>query len=314
MGGSGSGGAFVYRSPAALREQVRKEEDKTRDVAFDTELAVGLGELLGQYNARDTETARELLDGLSELLGDALRGPFEHLYGGSVAKHTYVNGLSDIDSLLLINESGLMNEAPREALVRMRDILSQELRGLATVSVGQMAVTLDYGDGVVVQLLPALRTADGKFQVPSSRDRNSWSLIDPQKFQEALTRRNAECGGKLVPTIKLIKAVIGQLPETRRLSGYHTESLAISIFRNYSGVKSTAAMLPEFFERAREFVLRPIRDSTGQSVHVDGYLGAAESPERKAASHLLGRIARRMRNATAARSLAQWRALFGLDE
>jgi hypothetical protein len=61
-------------------------------------------------------------------------------------------------------------------------------------------------------------------------------------------------------------------------------------------------------------VLSPIRDSTGQSVHVDEYLGPANNDTRLAFSHVLGRLARRMRNATAAGSAAQWLALFGLDQ
>ena len=116
-----------------------------------------------------------------------------------------------------------------------------------------------------------------------------------------------------MPTIKLAKAIIGQLPESQRLSGYHVESLAIAAFRGYDGEKTTSAMLPAFFEKARSLVLSPIRDSTGQSVHVDGYLGAANNEQRQAAGHVLGRIARRMRNATAAGSTEQWNDLFGLD-
>jgi hypothetical protein len=175
-----------------------------------------------------------------------------------------------------------------------------------------MAITIDYGDGMVIQLLPAVRAEDGRIHVPSSR-RDGWSKINPVPFQEALTRRNRECAGKLVPTIKLAKAVVGQLPEAQRLSGYHMESLGIAAFRNYEGEKTTAAMLPAFFEQARKLVLSPIKDSTGQSVHVDDYLGPANSEARQAASHVLGRLERRMRNATAAGSAAHWRALFGLE-
>ena len=43
-------------------------------------------------------------------------------------------------------------------------------------------------------------------------------------------------------------------------------------------------------------------------------MGAPDSAERKNASHILGRIAKRMVNATAAGSLPQWRDLFGDDE
>ena len=125
-----------------------------------------------------------------------------------------------------------------------------------------------------------------------------------------MTRRNKECDGKLVPMIKLAKAINGQLPDAQRLSGYHLESLAIAAFRGYDGEKTTAAMLPAFFERARALVISPIVDSTGQSVHVDEYLGPTNSEARQAAGHLLGRLARRMRNATAAASMEQWQAMF----
>ncbi len=313
MGGSGGGGAFFHRSPSQLRDIVRKAEDKTTVAAFETKLAGVLGNLLGAYNARDTKTVRERLDGVKAALQDSIEGSFDQLLGGSVAKHTYVDGLSDIDSLVLINDSALEGKSPQQVLAKMELILARELGDQAAVSHGQMAVTIDYGDGMVIQLLPAVTAENGHFHVPSSR-RDGWSKIDPVAFQEALTRRNEECAGKLVPTIKLAKAIVGQLPEAQRVSGYHMESLGIAAFRNYAGNKTTAAMLPTFFERARELVLSPIKDSTGQSVHVDGYLGPANSEARQAASHVLGRFARRMRNATAAGSTAQWQALFGLDE
>ena len=312
MGGGGGGGAFVNRSPSELRDIVRKAEDKSTVAAFEVELASTLGSLLGSYNARDVETARERLGAVKVALQDTIEGSFDQLLGGSVAKHTYVDGLSDIDSLVLINDSGLEGKGPQEVLARMERILNRKLTDNPEVSHGRMAVTIDYGDGMVIQLLPAVKSEDGHLHVPSSR-RDGWSKINPVAFQEALTRRNNECAGKLVPTIKLAKAIVGQLPDAQRLSGYHMESLAIAAFRNYTGDKTTVAMLPTFFENARKLVLSPIKDSTGQSVHVDGYLGAANSEARQAASHVLGRLARRMRNASAAGSTAQWRALFGLD-
>ena len=314
MGGSGSGGPFVYRSPEELQDKVKKQEERTRDVAFETEIGNELIELLRTYNARDPEEAKKRLSELSAILSESLCGPFEHLYGGSVAKHTFVSGLSDVDALMIIDDSQLDEQSPNEALRFMQSAILRELSDEAEVTRGRMAVTVDYGGDMVIQVLPALRASDGAFRVPSSRKEDAWSRIDPLAFQQALSRRNAECAGKLVPTIKLAKAIIGQLPEGRRLSGYHIEALAISAFREYDGVRSTVAMLPTFFERARALVLRPIKDRTEQSVHVDGYLGKSNSAEREAASHLLGRIARRMRNATAHNSKGQWLALFGLDE
>jgi hypothetical protein len=313
MGGGGGGGAFVNRSPGELREIVRRAENKTTIAAFEAELASTLGSLLGTYNARDAETVQIRLDEAKAALRNSIEGSFDQLFGGSVAKHTYVDGLSDIDSLVLINDSALEGKKPQQVLARMERILKRKLGDQVKVSHGHMAVTIDYGDGMVIQLLPAVKSKDGHVHVPSSR-LDGWSKINPVAFQEALTRRNKECAGKLVPVIKLAKAVVSQLPDTQRFSGYHMESLGIAAFRNYTGDKTTTAMLPAFFEHARQLVLSPIKDSTGQSVHVDGYLGPANSEARQAASHVLGRLARRMRNATAAGSTAQWRALFELDQ
>ncbi|MFT4432101.1 CBASS oligonucleotide cyclase [Caballeronia sp. 15715] len=312
MGGS-SGGPFDNVSPAKLREIVRKAENKSTVAAFEAELAAMLGTLLGGYNSRDSELVTARLGNLKDLLENEIDGAFDHLFGGSVAKHTYVDGLSDIDSLLVINDTELMNHSPQKALQHMEQILTDGLGGTAKVEHGRMAITVTYADGMVIQLLPAVRENERHLKVPSSR-RDDWSKIDPLAFQEVLTRRNQECAGKLVPTIKLAKAINGQLPEPQRLSGYHMESLAIAAFRGYQGDKTTSAMLPFLFERARALVLSPIRDSSGQSVHVDAYLGVEGSEARQAISHVIGRLGRRMRNASAAGSASQWRALFGLDE
>ena len=313
MGGGGGGGTFYSRSPSELSNQVRREEQRTAGVAFEAELAGLLGTLLGAYNSRDAVVANQRLDELKELLEEQIDGSFDQLFGGSVAKRTYVEGLSDVDSLIVIDDCDLADAPPRKVLATIDRILSRRLGSAAEVSHGRMAVTVDYGDGVVIQLLPALKASGEKLKVPSSRT-NGWSRIDPVAFQEALTRRNQECAGKLVPTIKLAKAINGQLPEKQRLSGYHIESLGIAAFRGYEGPKTTAAMLPTFFEKARDLVLTPIRDRTGQSVHVDDYLGPANSAARLNASHIIGRLARRMRNATAAQSQEQWLSMFGIEE
>lgn len=315
MGGGGGGGSWVSgRTPAELAKLVRDSERRSADANFEANLSTELAGLLAGYNGRDVELVRERLERAKAALEGAAEGTLDQIFGGSVAKHTYVDGLSDVDSLIIVNDTALAAHGPHKAVEKMAHVLGKRLANEATVTQGRMAVTVLYPDGMTIQLLPAVRHADGSLRVPSSRQADAWSSIQPETFREALARRNAECGGKLVPVIKLSKAINGTLPEAQRLSGYHMESLAIAAFRRYEGPKTTAAMLPEFFERSRDLVRSPIRDSTGQSVHVDDYMGAADSPARQAASHVLGAIAKRMRNATAAGSLPRWRALFGVDE
>jgi hypothetical protein len=73
-------------------------------------------------------------------------------------------------------------------------------------------------------------------------------------------------------------------------------------------------MLPYLFQQAKDLILSPIRDQSGQSVHVDGYLGEANSVIRQYESRLIGNLAKRMTNASAAQSRAQWEALFFSEE
>ena len=310
MGGSGGGGGSYTGWPSERLAEVVREEAAKSASQFEVNVAQFLSELLAGYG-KDTELVRERLESAKEALQDETESSFDTLFGGSVAKHTYVDGLSDIDTLLVINDSKFEDQTPQKILERVQGILQESLPKEVVVDHGRMAVSVTYPDRMVIQLLPALRTQEG-LKVPSAQN-EGWSDIDPNGFREALTYHNDACGGKLVPTVKLAKAVIANMPEQYRLTGYHVESLAIAAFKGYEGKKTTETMLPLLFEQAKSLVLAPIRDRTGQSVHVDAYLGEENSALRQNVSHLLGGIAKRMRNASSGKSRAQWEAMFSSD-
>lgn len=307
MGGSGS--SYTNLNTDRLTELVRDQANESAQ-QFEAELAAYLSKLRSTF-ARDAELVRERLDKAKEALQGETEYAYDLLFAGSVAKHTYVDGFSDIDTLLVINDSKFEHSGPEEILDSIQGILRAKLPENVVVDHGAMAVSIKYPDDMVIQLLPALRT-DAGVKVPSSR-RAGWADIEPDGFRQALTSSNERCGGKLIPTIKLAKAVIANMPEEYRLTGYHVESLAIAAFKVYEGKKTTETMLPLLFEHARRLVLSPIKDSTGQSVHVDEYLGTENSALRQSVSHLLGGIAKRMRNASAGKSQAQWEAMFASD-
>jgi hypothetical protein len=124
-----------------------------------------------------------------------------------------------------------------------------------------------------------------------------------------LTQANGAQDRKLIPTIKLAKAMIATLPRQQQIEGYHLESMAIEAFTSYSGARTYKAMVTHFFERAAELVRSPIRDRTGQSVHVDEYLGDADSAGRRLASQALQRLHRKLLNADASKNVQAWAAL-----
>ncbi len=306
MGGSGGGFFSGNVRPDDLTRKTREAEAKTHDEAFETKVSAFLASELAQYNDRDVDATHTVFESVKEDLEADVEGTVDLLYGGSISKHTYVDGFSDVDALVLIHRTELKGKQPKE----LQRLLADRLRaryGRDSVTLGTLAVTLTH-DGKTIQLLPALR--DGKKFKIASYDGKGWSRIDPAGFAKALTKANEVMDGKLVPCIKLVKAIIATLPEQRRLTGYHTESLAIQVFKGYGGAKIPKAMVRHFFENAPDHVRQPIRDSSGQSVHVDEYLGEADSLQRRIVADTLGRIARKIRNADGARSLESWKEFF----
>jgi hypothetical protein len=302
----GGGGFFSGKvTPEDLARKTREAEKKTYNEEFETAVSAFLASELAQYNDRDVDGTQAVFQSVKKDLEPDIEGTVDLLYGGSISKHTYVDGLSDVDALVVMDRTELKGKQPKELLSLLADCLRARY-GRDSVTVGTLAVTLSH-KGKTIQLLPALR--DGtKFKI-ASYDGKGWSQIDPAGFARALTKANKAMDGKLVPCIKLAKAIIATLPEQRRLSGYHTESLAIQAFKGYDGPKTPKAMVAHFFEKAPDHVKQPIRDSSGQSVHVDEYLGEANSLERRIVADALGRIARRIRNADGAGSLERWKEL-----
>ena len=307
MGGSGGGGYFIDRTPDEVKSELRKEEEHTQDQAFDTETAEALGNLLAEANTRDTGAISKALDEVKRVLERDIEGSVDPRFGGSVRKNTFVDGLSDVDTLLILRDPSLRTKTPQNILDNFERKLRSELPGWE-VSRGKLAITLRK-EGLEIQVLPAIRD-DGTTRIPAAGG-DRWSQINPEAFFRKLTETNSRFGGKIVPVIKLAKIINDRQPEPLQLTGYHIESLAIDAFKGYTGVLNPKAMLEYLFDRARSTVLSPIKDRSGQSVHVDEYLGPANSENRKAVSAVLDRIARRMKNADVLRSKQQWMELFG---
>jgi len=300
MGGSGGGGSSGGDG-AALRRAV---DEELRRQELTAELNAVLAELLAGLNDRDAGLVRDRLDQVQEALGDDAIDVDRLLFGGSVAKHTYVDGLSDVDALVVVDAP---SASPADLVERFARALRSRLPmgEVESVEPGRLAVTVTYADGTQLQLLPAVER-DGRTSI-ASEDGDQWRRIRPHKFAEKLTAANRANGDAVVPAIKLAKSAIAGLPEAHRLSGYHVEAIAVDAFRNYDGRRDRASVLHHLVDHAARAVLRPTGDITGQSVHVDDHLGAAGSARRREVSASLARLAARLR---AASSAQEYRRIF----
>jgi hypothetical protein len=308
----GGGGSFFSSSREDYKKDLEDVKQRTLDSDFEQKVDDNINERLADYNARDRERHNEYLEDIQNCIEEDNDGIVELKFGGSVKKYTYVDGLSDIDILVLIDKSELSENSPHEALKYIAESIAGKLKNVENIHVGTLAVTVTYKDDTEIQLLPALKRGDG-YKIPNS-DGNEWSqVIRPDRFAKRLTEINASCSGKVVPTIKLIKGINNQLPEGQKLTGYHIESLAIEIFKDYPEDKPSRPkeMIKYFFRMAQEKVKQPIKDRTGQSLHVDDYLGRENSPQRMRISYALYRISIRIKNADDARSNEEWDSILG---
>ena len=306
MGGSG-GGSYFSRDPEAAMRELKTSQKKARDDEYVAQCNNLLSSFLSDFNDRDQEAISRHLHEIKKALENELEGTIDLKYGGSVAKHTFINGLSDVDSLVMLDNCELSEQSPDSAkeylLTRLKERFPK-----TEIKAGQLAVSVRFGDAEV-QLLPAVSCRDHVKIADETGAR--WANIQPKEFSRVLTQINQEKAGKIIPVIKLAKAIINNLPERHQISGYHAESLAVDLFRNYKAELKTKDMLKHYFAEGAQRVLRPIKDRTGQSVHVDDSLGSENSLERRIVSDAFSRIARRMNNADAAGRLEDWKNLFG---
>jgi hypothetical protein len=272
---------------------------------FDAKINEYLQNLLMKFNERDSQKIQIFLEEVKTLLGDEIEIN-NILFGGSVAKHTYVDGLSDVDSILIMNNEDIKNKQPEEIISLCYKLLRDKLtrNKYETIRKGKLAITVTLPNGNEIQLLPAIRS-NSNIAI-SNANSDGWKEINPKVFHRELTKLNNHLDCRLVPMIKLAKSIVSSLPEQKQLSGYHVEALAIDTLKNYKGSRTIKEMLVTFFEKASQRINQPIKDITKQSKFIDDYLGKRDSTERHVVSDALAGIARRLNSAI---SVKQWKAL-----
>lgn len=313
MSGS-SGGRVFRRTPEAdIRRWLEEAQRGTHVEEYEAEVSEALNELLSEYNRRDVELVRERLDRISLALTDRLESVVETQFGGSVHRHTYVEGLSDVDALAFLKGPEWANASPSEVLTRFENAIREGVPEEADTSRGRLAVTVRYADGLEIQILPAIRTAQGIRLADPEAD--EWSnVVRPDRFARRLTDLNRQLRNRLVPTIKIVKGALAKSRVGALLRGYHIESLAVRAFEDYPGPLTTKHMVEYFFDRANDLVRSPIVDSTNQSLRVDEYLGPSRSALRARIGASLQRIGRRLKYADAMADAERWLEVAGVPE
>lgn len=301
----GSGGSLPTRTSWQVESFIKTARDRTDASDYEAAVSERLRELLSEYNQRDVETINDRLEQIKEILKDYLESSVSLRFGGSVSKHTYIDGISDVDCLLLLKPSEFDVESPQQLLLEFEKVLRDVIGMQADVKRGPLAITLTYDDGLKVQLLPALPTSTG-VRIPAAEGTGWSNVVRPERFANILTDVNQRLQGGVIPVIKLVKAAVSNLGLHPELEGYHIEALAVSIFQNYQGQLNPKAMVQHFFDQASNLVSTPIRDLTGQSIYVDDYLGSRGSTQRQQIAQALRVVSQSMAEADASHSKDDW--------
>lgn len=247
--------------------------------------------LLTQYKRRNTKAIKRHLKGVCDILRHEDDHVVQTKFGGSIQKGTYVTGLSDVDVLLMVNQSTLKSKPPSKVIKYVSDTIQRRFLN-NSVCKGKLAVTVGYADKSEIQVLPAIRTKTGGFRI-AEPESDKWSnAVHPERFAEGLIKVNNSSGGRVVPTIKLAKAMADCFisHEDRKFKGYHMESLAVEAFKDYKGELDARSTLLHFLGYSMKAVMGPIPDPTGQSTYADEYLGPADSKLRERASTYFGQM------------------------
>lgn len=304
----GGGGRSVGGWPTGTKPKDLISVAASEEQAYEAEVNAYLQDLLADFNDRDIDAINKHLETIINAISKEFR-IINLLYGGSVKKHTYIDGLSDVDVLAIVDRSELLDKSPSEVI----DFFTARLRErlpMTEIEKGNLAVTVRFADKHEIQILPALKTKTG-IRIASADGTNWSNVINPERFTKKLTSINQSNNNNVVPTIKLYKAINGQLSKNVQLSGYHIEAIAINAFENYDGQKTRKAMLNHLANFASTAILRPIKDITGQSLYVDDNLGAFMSIERQKISASIKRVFSRMKLADTEASVDRWKGLFG---
>ena len=135
---------------------------------------------LAQYTRRNAQAVTQRLESLCGFLRQK-GNVVQTMFGGSVRKGTYVTGLSDVDALLIVNQSSLVNQTPAMVIDYVRDTIQNRLRQ-NTVSAGNLAVTVSYSDGTEIQILPAIRTNSGGVRIADPGSTQWSNVARPDEF------------------------------------------------------------------------------------------------------------------------------------
>lgn len=135
---------------------------------------------------------------------------------GSYRRDTKTKKLKDIDIFIVIDpadaQAGYRTRPPAELLDALETLLADRWPGAHRDG---MAVVITYGNDdevMSIDVVPAFDRKGGGYYIPDPAA-GTWIATNPKRHHELSIAKNAECDGKFVPFVKMIKGINRELGE-----------------------------------------------------------------------------------------------------
>jgi len=135
---------------------------------------------------------------------------------GSYRRDTKTKKLKDVDVFVVISadgpQGGYRTQAPIEVLTALETLLRDRWNFAYRDG---MAIVIPYGsdDEVMsIEVVPAFQRDGGGYFIPDPAA-GTWIATNPKRHHELSTAKNADCGEKYVPLVKMIKGINRELGE-----------------------------------------------------------------------------------------------------
>lgn len=172
-----------------------------------------------KHNLEITQTEQDLAKARHEAIRDFVRSHWDladDFLTGSYRRDTKTKKLKDIDIFVVLDadgsQAGFRDQAPIQVINALEKLLRQKWDSAGRDG---MAVVIPYGpdDEVMsIDVVPAFKRADGGYYIPDP-SAGGWIATNPKRHHELSIAKNADCDGKFVPFVKMVKGINRELGE-----------------------------------------------------------------------------------------------------
>jgi hypothetical protein len=172
-----------------------------------------------KHNLEITQTEQDQAQVRHTAIRDFVRSHWDLIddfLTGSYRRDTKTKKLKDIDIFVVLaddgSQAGYRHQAPGDVVNALETLLRQKW---PYADRDGMAVVIPYGpDDEIMSLdvVPAFKRHGGGYLVPDPTS-GDWLATNPKRHHELSTAKNAECQGKYVPFVKMVKGINRELGE-----------------------------------------------------------------------------------------------------